>query len=102
MMLISKDPLVPNGVIGGTYAGGTVGGVEAYPVKAEGSDVVVHPMDAMNDGDATLIRQVHVHHALRCLAGIKNHDLSERYPVHRQGDFPLPILPNVPGWESFV
>jgi len=49
----------------------------------------------------TLIRQTHIHHILRCIAGIKDHQLALRYPVHRTTDFPLPLLPDIAGWETF-
>ena len=53
-----------------------------------------------NNKNATLMRQVHIHHALRCMAGIKNHQLSHRYPLFKTSDFPLPVLPKAPGWET--
>jgi uncharacterized protein (DUF1501 family) len=97
MMLLGND--IPAGVIGQTYVDESVSGITAKQViNANG---VVQTTDNPGGQASTLIRQVHVHHALRCLAGIKDHELSQRYPLGKSGDFPLPILPNAPGWESF-
>ncbi|HIA04620.1 MAG TPA: DUF1501 domain-containing protein [Myxococcales bacterium] len=98
MMLMGKD--IPPGVIGATHVEESVSGVTAkHVLNANG---VVQVSDNPDAAGTTLIRQVHVHHALRCLAGLKEHELGKRYPLARPIDFPLPILPGAPGWESFV
>jgi hypothetical protein len=99
MMLMGND--IPPGVIGQTTADTVAGGVEAFAVRANGSSVeIVDPSD-VSTAPKTLIRQVHLHHALRCLAGIKDHELTKKYPINVATDFTLPILPNAPGWETF-
>lgn len=98
MMIMGDDVTVP-GVIGMTEDQADPAGASAMRVKAEGDLVAV--TDDPISSDNTWIRPLHVHHALRCLAGIKSHDLSRRYALHRPADFPLPILSEAPGWETF-
>ena len=86
------------GVIGATEVVPNFSGVIASPLAVDGGKAVGTPGGGAN---TTLLRQVHVHHILRCLAGIKTHPLAQLFPVHRPNDFPLPLL-DVPGWESFV
>ena len=73
-------------------------GVIGAPVVASGDGLLVAEQ---TDSEAQMVRQVHVHHALRCLAGIKDHPLSQAHPVHRAGDTPLPLFAGVSGWENF-
>jgi len=100
LMLMAKGGLIPGGVIGETTVNPILNGVLATHVKASGESVVLEP-GGVDDPTATLIRQVHVHHILRCIAGVKDHPLGKAYPIWRPGDFPLPIVPGVGGWETF-
>ena len=98
-MWIMGDDVTNPGVIGMTEVQDGPAGVTAKRVLVSGDTIQVteDPASPTN----TLIRHVHIHHALRCLAGIKDHELSRRYALHRPTDFPLPILPDAPGWQTF-
>jgi hypothetical protein len=98
-MMIMGDDVADPGGIGMTENQDGPAGASAKRVVADGGLVQVtdDPASATN----TWIRPLHIHHALRCLGGIKEHELSRRYALHRPSDFPLPILPDAPGWETF-
>ena len=98
-MWIMGDDVTTPGVMGMTEALDGPAGVSAKRVVVNGDTVEV--TDDPESPTNTLIRPVHVHHALRCLAGIKESELAQRYALHRPTDFPLPILPDVPGWQTF-
>ncbi len=91
---------IPAGVIGETFVDESASGMIARHVINQGG--AVQTVEDPTAAGSTLIRQVHVHQALRCLAGIKGHELSLRYPLAKATDSPLPILPDAPGWESFT
>ena len=95
-MVMAKG-LAP-GVIGATETHPEYSGVVAHPLTNSGGKAIVAPEGGQG---TTLLRQVHVHHMLRCMAGIKDHPLSQLYPIHKSYDIPLPLW-DVPGWESFV
>jgi uncharacterized protein (DUF1501 family) len=97
-MIMGDDVKAP-GVIGMTEVQEGPAGMMAKRVIVNGNKIEV--TDDLESPTNTLIRQVHIHHVLRCLAGINGLDLTNRYPLHRPTDFPLPILPDVPGWETF-
>jgi hypothetical protein len=97
MMFLGAD--IPGGVIGETRVVEGLSGVQAQRVTVSGGRIIPTTEDIA--GETTVIEAVHAHHALRCLAGIRDHPLAVRYPVHLGGDFPLPILPDVPGWQAF-
>jgi uncharacterized protein (DUF1501 family) len=97
--MIMGDDVTAPGVIGQTEIQDGVAGVMAKRVVVNGNQLEMTGDDKSPSN--TLIRQTHIHHILRCIAGVKDHDLAIRYPVHRPTDFPLPLLPNVPGWETF-
>jgi len=97
MMLVGRD--IPPGVVGETRVVEALFGVQALPVRPSNGGIVTAAEEI--PGESTLIGPVHVHHALRCLAGIRDHPIARRYAVHRAGDLPLPLLPNAPGWERF-
>jgi hypothetical protein len=97
--LVLGAGVVP-GVIGQTSVVEGVSGVVASEVVTVDGDVV--PTEDPAAPDATLIAPLHLHHILRCMAGIKDHPLALRYPVHRGDDVPLPLIPGVQGSESFA
>jgi hypothetical protein len=96
LMVMSKD--LPPGVVGATQTHPEFSGVIAHPLAISGGKAVIAPEGGPN---TTLLRQVHIHHLLRCMAGMKNHPLAQLFPVHRPNDMPLP-LGDVPGWQSFT
>lgn len=98
-MWIMGDDVTAPGVIGMTEALDGPAGMSAKRVAVNGDTIEI--TDDPESPTNTLIRPVHVHHALRCLAGVQTTDLAQRYALHRPSDFPLPILPDVPGWETF-
>ena len=75
-------------VLGRTSIVEGVDGPVASSVAVADGQVAVAP-----GGGGTHLRPVHVHHAIRTLAGIEDHPLTRRYPVLRPGDEPLPLFP---------
>jgi hypothetical protein len=71
----------------GTYEKGT----QAKKVKISGGELVV-----TGDGDAEgfILRPGHIHDALRELAGVRNHVVTEKYPL---ADAPMGVLPLLNG-----
>ena len=83
------------GVSGGRVIGQTarhVGdkkGPSAFPVKEVGGELVVTTTD---DPEGFMLRPPHLHDALRQLAGIRDHTVSQKFYLDDQGAQPLPIL----------
>ncbi len=83
------------GVSGGRVIGQTarhVGdkkGPSAFPVKEVSGELVVTTAD---DPAGFTLRPPHLHDALRQLAGIREHSVSQKYYLDDQGAQPLPIL----------
>lgn len=97
-MLMAKNGIIPAGVVGATTVDPLYNGVLATPMTVANNAAVLAPGGGE---DTTLIRQVHLHHMLRSLAGLKGHPLAKPYPIWRPGDFPLPLIPGVADWENF-
>jgi uncharacterized protein (DUF1501 family) len=96
---ITSVMMMGRGIAGGRVVGETddgsngdgtyENGVRAKKVKVQGGELVT---TGDTDAEGFILRPGHIHDALRELAGFRNHQISEKYPIEDAQASVLPLL----------